>query len=141
ISSFGISGTNAHTIIEEVPLPEEERPEPKAPPTVPVLVSAGTPAALRDQAARLLEVEAPLADLALSAATSRAALEHRAVVLGRDADEIRAGLRALADDMSSASVVRAAVEQGRTAFLFSGQGSQRLGMGRELYDAYPVYAD
>ncbi|RBM09475.1 ketoacyl-synthetase C-terminal extension domain-containing protein, partial [Streptomyces sp. PT12] len=138
ISSFGISGTNAHTIIEEPPAVEEPEPERVEPPLVPVVVSGATPAALREQAARLARVDGPLLDVAYSTATSRAALEHRAVLTVSSRDELVDELTALAEDRSTAT--RGVRSSGRLAFLFSGQGSQRLGMGRELYEAFPAYA-
>ncbi|NEA49317.1 ketoacyl-synthetase C-terminal extension domain-containing protein, partial [Streptomyces sp. SID10815] len=82
-SSFGISGTNAHIILEQPPLAEvrEERQE-RTPPWVPVLVTGHTPAALRAQAARLAELDgASVPDVAYALATTRSALEHRAVVV------------------------------------------------------------
>ncbi|RKN05844.1 type I polyketide synthase, partial [Streptomyces radicis] len=139
ISSFGISGTNAHTIIEEAPAAEEPEPERVEPPLIPLVVSGATPAALREQAARLAHVDAPLLDMAYSTATSRAALEHRAIVTVSSRDELVEELTALAEDRSTAT--RGVRSSGRLAFLFSGQGSQRLGMGRELYGAFPVYAE
>ncbi|MFL6125177.1 SDR family NAD(P)-dependent oxidoreductase, partial [Actinophytocola sp.] len=152
ISSFGVSGTNAHVIIEA---PDETATA--APPAsgagraatatpawpVSLAVSAKTGAALRAQATRLLStVDAgSLADLAFSLATSRSAFTHRAVVLAEDADAARAGLRAIADgDESAPNVVRGVAGPGRTAFVFTGQGAQRVGMGRELYETFPVFA-
>jgi acyl transferase domain-containing protein/acyl carrier protein len=152
VSSFGISGTNAHTILEQAPEepapaePVEPAGEPLRLPVVPVVLSARTPAALAAQAGpwadRLTGPDAPpLVDVGWSSAVSRAALEHRAVVLAADAAALDAGLRALAAGDDSPLVVTGAVNpRPKVAYLFSGQGAQRPGMGRELYEAFPVFA-
>ncbi|WNV84059.1 type I polyketide synthase [Umezawaea sp. Da 62-37] len=144
VSSFGISGTNAHTIIEQAPVVDEATAERKPLSVLPLVLSAKTAEALVDQAERLLghldHTTADLADTAFSAATTRAHLEHGAVVVGEQADLVR-GLTALVRGDQDASLVRGTAAEGRLAILFTGQGSQRLGMGRELYDAFPVYAD
>ncbi|MEU6974055.1 type I polyketide synthase, partial [Kitasatospora aureofaciens] len=142
VSSFGISGTNAHVIIEEAPAVPAADPAPETPGgpgTVPWLLSAATPEALRAQAERLLPAvgDARPVDVAYSLATTRAALEHRAAVVGDDAEQLRTGLRAIADGQAPTGVATS----GRSAFLFSGQGSQRLGMGQELYGRFPVFAE
>ncbi|WP_190113395.1 type I polyketide synthase, partial [Streptomyces cinnamoneus] len=145
ISSFGVSGTNAHTIIEQAP-PAPAPAEDTAPATaapLPWLLSAKSGAALRDQARRLLSFvddgTSP-ADVGLSLATTRTALRHRAAVVGETHDDFLQGLKDLAAGTPSSRVVQGKPE-GKTGFLFSGQGSQRLGMGRELYEAFPVFAD
>ncbi|MFJ1569952.1 beta-ketoacyl synthase N-terminal-like domain-containing protein, partial [Streptomyces erythrochromogenes] len=155
VSAFGISGTNAHVILEQaategpVPHTEAEAAGPEAG-VLPWLVSAATPEALREQAARLLAyVESrpgPDLDLVATAdalATTRSALEHRAAVVGTGREELTEGLRGLAaGDRALPGGVFAASARGAgtCAFLFSGQGSQRLGMGRELYARFPVFA-
>ncbi|WUI09930.1 type I polyketide synthase [Micromonospora sp. NBC_00421] len=146
VSSFGISGTNAHTILEQAPEPAVPVVSPAELPLVPVLLSARTAASLAAQAGpwadRLTGPQAaPLVDVGWSSAVSRAVLEHRAVVLAADRKELRAGLRALArGDDSPLLVTGAATGTPKVAYLFSGQGAQRPGMGRELAGAYPVFA-
>ncbi|QYN17785.1 SDR family NAD(P)-dependent oxidoreductase [Amycolatopsis sp. DSM 110486] len=152
VSSFGISGTNVHVIIEEPasvaePAPETQTPEEIRPSGLWAWpLSARSATALPAQAARLLDrvaaaQDTDAGDVACALATTRAALEHRAVVLGADETELRAGLAALAAGDAAPGVVRDFVRDGRTAFLFPGQGAQRPGMGRELAEAYPVFAE
>ncbi|MFF2659196.1 type I polyketide synthase [Kitasatospora sp. NPDC058032] len=160
ISSFGVSGTNAHVIIEQAPAPAGPLPTartrtapapaaqaPVAGTGTPWVLSGATAEALRGQAERLHAhlVEHPgldTADIGLTLATARAALEHRAVVVAPDTAGGLTGLRALADGEPAGSVVRGtALPDAGLAFLFSGQGSQRLGMGRELSASFPVFAE
>ncbi|MFD9888891.1 amino acid adenylation domain-containing protein [Amycolatopsis sp. NPDC059027] len=144
VSSFGISGTNAHVILEEVPA---EAPAPVAPAAPPVAlawpVSAKTPEALRAQADRLAEPVAaqPARDVAFSLAEHRSSFEHRAVVLGADTGELLAGLRSLAGGEAGANVVTGlARDVGKTVFVFPGQGAQWAGMAKELLASSPVFA-
>ncbi|MGK5641798.1 beta-ketoacyl synthase N-terminal-like domain-containing protein, partial [Streptomyces sp. URMC 126] len=113
---------------------------------VPCVLSGRGEQALRAQAERLRAYVAerpaltPL-DVAYSLATTRGALEHRAAVLASGRDGLLAGLAALAAGSPAPHVVRDVAAGGRTAFLFPGQGSQRPGMGRALYAAFPAYAE
>ncbi|GDY53748.1 hypothetical protein SVIO_043710 [Streptomyces violaceusniger] len=149
VSSFGISGTNAHTIIEQAPALAAEPvadAERDGSGVLPYALSAKGTDALRAQAERLyahLTAQPGLepVDVAHTLATGRAALDHRAVLVAGGRDDLLAGLDALARGESAPGLVQGAVAEGETAFLFTGQGSQRLGMGRELYDAYPVFAE
>ncbi|MGW1752470.1 beta-ketoacyl synthase N-terminal-like domain-containing protein, partial [Streptomyces sp. NPDC002092] len=160
VSSFGISGTNAHVILEQAPdtpLPASAAtgavPEPPAedPGTYdgPVLLplSGHTPQALRAQAERLhahldtLPRIVPAA-MAWELSRGRAHLEHRAVVVADGRAAAQDALAALAADLDHAGLVRGrASDPVRTAFVFTGQGSQRAGMGRELYASEPVFAE
>ncbi|WP_246537907.1 type I polyketide synthase [Saccharopolyspora endophytica] len=142
VSSFGISGTNAHVIVEEAPPVDEPAAVPETVRAVPWLVSARSSAALREQAARLLDSvgSADPVDLAAALATRRTAFEHRAVVLGERREDLDAGLAALAEGRTEPRLVTGSATTGRMAVLFTGQGSQRVGMGRALHAAYPVFA-
>jgi acyl transferase domain-containing protein len=166
VSSFGVSGTNAHVILEQAPRARAQRSanDGSSAPAVsdasdatvsfgsqildalPWVLSGKSQAALAGQAGRLLErvqhdPEAALADVAFSLA-SRSAFEHRAVVIGAGRDELLDGLRgldALEHGPAAPNVVQGVAGEGRVAFLFTGQGAQRVGMGSELYQASPVF--
>ncbi|MFK0297234.1 type I polyketide synthase [Streptomyces sp. NPDC090442] len=160
ISSFGISGTNAHVILEAVPEPVRE-PDAPAPGEsgagaasenhpLPWVVSAKSEAGLRAQARRLHAFAASRpdlspADVGHSLLATRSALPHRAVVLGEDNTTLLDALDAVARGAGSPHAVRGRTplpgDGDRLGLLFSGQGAQRLGMGRELYARFPVFAD
>ncbi|MFJ9853245.1 type I polyketide synthase [Streptomyces sp. NPDC101150] len=149
VSSFGISGTNAHVILEQAPPREEDAPEPAPaaqPGALPWLLSARTDDALRAQAgllARHVRARADLepADVAHSLVATRALLDHRAAVVAGDRDAFLRGLDALAEGRTASGSVTGVAAKAPAAFLFTGQGPQRLGMGRELHAAYPEFAD
>ncbi|HEY5195315.1 MAG TPA: SDR family NAD(P)-dependent oxidoreductase, partial [Solirubrobacteraceae bacterium] len=149
VSSFGVSGTNAHVIIEEPPAIEElsAHDAPASDELVPWILSGRGHDALRAGAARLhsfVRADESLAprEIGLTLA-HRAKLEDRAVVLGCDRDELLAGLEAVSVGESTPNVLHAVTESSgkRVAFLFTGQGAQRAGMGAELYRAFPVFRE
>jgi polyene macrolide polyketide synthase len=156
ISSFGATGTNAHLIIEEASgaEPGEGEGEGTAPPerdaarSGPILLplSAKTEAALGEVATRLAAhlQERPALDpldVAYSLATTRTQLEHRAVVVGGDREQLLRSLTSIGGGEAGAGVALGRTRAGaKLAYLFSGQGSQRPGMGGELYAAYPAFA-
>ncbi|MEU5778495.1 beta-ketoacyl synthase N-terminal-like domain-containing protein [Streptomyces venezuelae] len=169
VSSFGMGGTNGHLVVAdassaaEASAPTEPvlvgsvstepaslAPDSEVPSAItPWLLSAHSAAALPAQAARLrthLAATHPAtpdaARIGHALATTRAPLAHRAVLLGGDTTDLLGSLDALAAGEESAAVVRGeTVPDGGLAFLFSGQGAQRPGMGRQLYAAHPVFAD
>ncbi|MFI0424550.1 SDR family NAD(P)-dependent oxidoreductase, partial [Spongiactinospora sp. 9N601] len=150
VSAFGVSGTNAHVIIEHVPaeIPADDLSDDLAdcPALVPVPLSARGSVALRAQAARLREFvtaapEISLSSLALSQGLARSGLTDRAVILASDRDELLTALGGLAEGDAGAGVVRGvAAGDVRWAGLFTGQGAQRAGMAAELMAASPVFA-
>ncbi|WP_411757377.1 type I polyketide synthase [Streptomyces venezuelae] len=149
VSSFGFSGTNAHVIVEQAPAVdaegvsgERERSVLPVVPVVPWVLSGKSAGALRAQAERLSAAGVAgvagvdAVDVAWSLASTRAGLEHRAVVLGDHA----AGVAAVASGSLAAGVVTGSVVGGKTVFVFPGQGSQWVGMAAELLDSSPVFA-
>ncbi|MFG2475074.1 SDR family NAD(P)-dependent oxidoreductase [Streptomyces fagopyri] len=164
VSAFGISGTNAHVVLEEAPRDESRpaatvtatpggRQDTEEPGTVPAAalfpLSARTLPALRGQAARLLDALAARPDAALPAVAAtlahhRTHFEHRAVVRAADRDELLTAVRALAAEQPDTELLvgpRQTSPPGKLAFVFPGQGSQWTGMARELLDTSPVFAD
>ncbi|WP_143678095.1 type I polyketide synthase, partial [Streptomyces rhizosphaericus] len=155
VSSFGVSGTNAHLILEQAPeetAVETEATEPEAPGLVatggvaPWVLSAKSPAALRAQAERLIahlrtHPDTDPVDLGWSLATTRTALEHRAVVLATDLDQATAALTALSEGQPHPNLVTGETgTDGKTVFVFPGQGAQWTGMGAQLLQTSPVFA-
>jgi acyl transferase domain-containing protein/acyl carrier protein len=164
VSSFGMSGTNAHVIIEEAPAVEDGAADedggsatPAAVPAAAVLSGSGVSAwpvsgrsaeSLAAQAGRLREYvvghpDLDPADIGWSLATTRSTFEHRAVVTGSGREALAAGLAAVATRQPAAGVVTgspAPEGTGRVVFVFPGQGSQWVGMGRELLVSSPVFA-
>ncbi len=160
VSSFGASGTNAHLILEEAPEPvaataqgagdpaEDSAASSKQPLPVPPLLplSAKSEPALAEAAARLAShlrdnPELEPIDVAYSLATTRSAFEQRAVAIGTERSELIEALEALAQGKPSANLTAAKASSGKLAYLLTGQGSQRLGMGKELYEESPVFEE
>ncbi|HET9381652.1 MAG TPA: type I polyketide synthase, partial [Streptomyces sp.] len=152
VSSFGVSGTNAHLVLEEAPVEEPSAGEASsAVPSVgvvPLVVSARSAGSLAGQAGRLTSfVEsggAPLGGVAGALVSGRAVLGERAVVVAGSEGEALTGLRALARGEGAAGTVAGSAGSGlsgRVVWVFPGQGSQWVGMGRELLDSSPVFAE
>jgi acyl transferase domain-containing protein len=146
VSSFGLSGTNAHVIVESAP--PLERPESTVERPLQLLtLSARSEAALDEQARRLDQYlahhpDVTLADVAHTANVGRAQFERRLAIIADSLEETRSGLRTFLDGAESARVrsSRGGVTRpGPVAFLFTGHGSQYLGMGRQLYETQPTF--
>ncbi|MFG2533568.1 SDR family NAD(P)-dependent oxidoreductase [Streptomyces sp. NPDC048516] len=154
VSSFGISGTNAHLILEQAPEPDQDEAVAESTQTplfqagtVPWLLSAKTDGALREQALRLRahirDGAGDPAAVAHSLATYRSQFEHRSMVLGSERSGFEAALAALAAGEPHPDVVsgKAAATPGKTVFVFPGQGSQWVGMAKGLLDSSPLFAE
>ncbi|WP_433662636.1 type I polyketide synthase [Nocardia sp. CA-128927] len=157
VSSFGITGTNVHLILEQAPpgkgvddadagVSVGADTEPSV--VVPWVVSGKSAEALQAQARRLsahIDQHRGLrpADVGLSLVSTRSVFDHRAVILGRDRADFLRGLEAVAGGEPAPDVVEgvASREPGKVVFVFPGQGSQWVGMGRELLDSSPVFAE
>ncbi|WDZ86548.1 type I polyketide synthase [Micromonospora cathayae] len=167
VSAFGASGTNAHVILEQAPQDDATTdvrsdggpagagatestgspsgPDPARPPVVLWPLSAKNPAALAAQADRLRgyldeRPDLDLYEIGRALAIGRAQLDERAVVVGTGRAELLGGLAALAADRPDEAVVRGRPAPGRIAFAFPGQGSQRVGMARQLHRELPAFA-
>ncbi|MGQ9351920.1 type I polyketide synthase [Mycolicibacterium gilvum] len=148
VSSFGFAGTNAHVILEEAPLAAEPAQESVDDGRFTLLpLSARTPAALMAVADRyrdwlVANPDATLADLCFTAGTARSHLEHRAALVVNTREAALDLLGALADDRPAPGLVRGeSHDTPKTAWLFTGQGSQYPGMSRELFDTEPLFAE
>ncbi|OBH56865.1 type I polyketide synthase [Mycobacterium sp. E2479] len=147
VSSFGMGGTNAHLIVEQPPAQREiRRPETPGGEALPWVLSARSAQALANQARRLSAYMAdrpdvsPL-DMAWSLVSTRTVFEHRAVLVCGDRPSLARNLAGLAAGESTPEVaVGRAMPLGKTVFVFPGQGSQWLGMGRQLYARFDVFA-
>ncbi|MEU6129215.1 SDR family NAD(P)-dependent oxidoreductase [Saccharopolyspora sp. NPDC047091] len=143
LSAFGISGTNAHVIIEEAP-PVEAEPAADDDGVVALPLSAKTAPALAEQARRfaahLAAADRPSLRQWSRAMARRSSFPWRAAVVGGSAAELVAGLGSLAEQRPAPGAWSGRAVDGRTAVLFSGQGSQRVGMGGRLHAEHPVFA-
>ncbi len=158
VSSFGVSGTNAHVILEEAPRVEEasRAQQPGAdrdlPPAarlqlLPFAISASSDEALRAQAARLAShlqarPQLDLPDVAATLALHRAQLSHRVIALAKEHEELVSTLQALAHGQAADGLIEGVAKgEVKLAYLFTGQGSQWAGMGKELYASFPVFQE
>ncbi|MFE3588705.1 SDR family NAD(P)-dependent oxidoreductase [Streptomyces niveus] len=147
VSSFGLSGTNAHLVLEEAPVRRTaEAPPADTDPAVPLplVLSGRSEEAVRDQAGRWADwltgrSEVRPADVAVTAARHRTHFEHRASLTVSSVAEMATSLRVIADGRTPPGAVSGVAVGGATAVLFTGQGSQRIAMGRQLYAALPVF--
>ncbi|MCP4699363.1 MAG: SDR family NAD(P)-dependent oxidoreductase, partial [Gammaproteobacteria bacterium] len=147
VSSFGFSGTNSHVVLSEAP--ETERPANPLEPSQHILtLSAKSPEALQELAQRyvaypLLHSDVRLADICFTANTGRKHFRHRLAVVAKNLAELTAKLAAYqkGETVSGLTAGLAKSEKTKIAFLFTGQGSQHLDMGRELYETHPLFRE
>ncbi|MFE3317495.1 SDR family NAD(P)-dependent oxidoreductase [Nocardia sp. NPDC059195] len=149
VSAFGLSGTNAHVVLQESPIPADLAavPEDVSRPHLPIPLSARSALSLRVFAGKMRDhlteqPELDIRDVATTLASHRAHLEERAVIIARDRAELLGGLATLADSGTASHVMRASdvrAASGRIAFVFPGQGSQWFGMARDMYEHSEVF--
>ncbi|WP_405097237.1 type I polyketide synthase [Micromonospora sp. NBC_01412] len=142
VSSFGISGTNAHVILEHVEPVGDAPPPPAGAELIPWVLSGRDENALADQGRRLAEAAADLhpADIGWTLASTRTRFAHSAVILGQTRDDLLEGLNAVVDGHASATVVRGWQAAAAPTFVFSGEGSQWPMMAARLLDTSPAFA-
>jgi acyl transferase domain-containing protein/acyl carrier protein len=148
VSAFGLAGTNAHVILEEAPRAAETLTAAEPPRDELLVLSARSEPALAALASAYAEhlrtTGTPLRDVAGTAGARRAHHEYRLAVVGGSTAEAVEGLEAFRRGASHPSVVTGASEAGsrpKVVFVFPGQGSQWLGMGRELYAREPAFRE
>ncbi|MCN9244999.1 beta-ketoacyl synthase, partial [Streptomyces sp. RY43-2] len=148
VSSFGMGGTNCHVVVSEPPTRPSSAPQAPTDHAVPVLISGRTPRALPAQAERLRSYLTGRPDLrpidvGFSLAATRTVHEHRCFLLAADRDALLDGLDGVADGRIDPALISGSGTTGEhrpLGFLFAGQGAQRVGMGRGLYERFPVFA-
>ena len=147
VSSFGFSGTNAHVVLEEAPIVSPKKSGNERPLHLLTLSARTEPAlsTLIERYAQRMEIgeQVVLADLCHTANVGRAHLAHRLALTGADAEEMAGKLRESRSGNTTPGIVRGcceATDRPKIAFLFTGQGSQYVGMGRRLYETSPTFA-
>nr|AQW44892.1 polyketide synthase [Corallococcus coralloides] len=148
VSAFGLSGTNAHVVLEEAPTPSRPVASPVSNPAVLLPLSAKSPSALREQARRWVEhlsadTAEPLGDLVYTASVRRSHHAHRLAVLGRSKEELSSQLQGFLAREPLASEPRedSGQQARKVVFVFPGQGGQWQGMGRRLLEEERVFRD
>ncbi|MFD0313328.1 type I polyketide synthase [Streptomyces flavalbus] len=145
VSSFGLSGTNAHLILEQAPAAPAPDPDERRPASV-LPLSARSETALTHLARRYRDRltaadDTPLADLCHTAGTGRSTFRHRLAAVGGTRQEVADRLDAFLRGESAPGLVHDEAENTDVVFLFTGQGAQRPGMTARLYDTQPTFRE
>jgi acyl transferase domain-containing protein/acyl carrier protein len=145
VSSFGFGGTNAHVVLEEAPVVNEIENDYSTPQLL--TLSAKNKTALRELAQRYVDFlkshpEVSLTNICFTANNGRSHLEHRLAVVADSTSQLQEQLSAFASGKDAPNLISQQLTRHtppKTAFLFTGQGSQYVGMGQELYDTQPTF--
>ncbi|BAZ29708.1 polyketide synthase [Cylindrospermum sp. NIES-4074] len=148
VSSFGFSGTNAHVVVEEAPTVTSEVSEVERPQHL-LTLSAKNESALRELAQRYQEFiakypETSLADIGFTANKGRSHFDHRLAIVATSHQQLQEALNAVTQGKEISGLVTSQIKtkkRPKIAFLFTGQGSQYLGMGQQLYNTQPTFRD